>query len=293
MKKAMWVVPLLVLFCVGCASSAAPAPTVAAAAARSPTKPPAATTVPQPTAAPTMLATSSAAKPTPTVMPPPIAVLPTPAIKVQNITPAAGPGGSGLTLAEINADQYGVGNLEFACPETMLLKRSETVSLRISLSQNLAALTPVPVTNKSPDLPGFVYKPSGTFGVYPVMFARLSGPTFDISPATDWIRYDLPKSDPSAEWRWVVKPQSEGPQDLLLQIKVPVKSNDIESELIANIPRGQPLRINVQPRPFWPDMVTDNAGTILAALIGVIGTIGAAAVAAVLKNRFDSTKPTL
>ncbi|MGE5264958.1 MAG: hypothetical protein ACM3S0_16380 [Acidobacteriota bacterium] len=292
MKKAVWAVPLLVLFCVGCAPLAAPAPTSAPAAVTPPTRVSAATSAPQPTAAPKST-TAPATKPTPTVMPPPVALVPTPAIKVQNITPAAGPGGSGRTLAEVNADQYGVGNLEFACPETMLLKRSETVSLRISLSQNLAALTPVPVTSKSPDLPGFIYRPSGTFGVYPVMFARLSGPNFDISPSTDWVRYDLPKSDPAAEWRWVVKPQSEGPQDLLLQIKVPVKSNDIESELIANIPRGQPLRIVVQPRPFWPDMVTDNAGTIIAALIGVIGTIGAAAVAALLKNRSDSTKPTL
>lgn len=287
MTKAVWAMPLLVLFWVGCASSAAPAPTVAAGAARSPTKPPAATTAPQPTAAikPT---TSSATKPAP-----PPAVVATPAIKVQNITPAAGPGGSGRTVAEINADQYGVGNLEFACPETMVLKRTETVSLHISLNQSLAALTPVPVTNKSPDLPGFVYRSSGTFGVYPVMFARLTGPSFEISPTTDWIRVDLPKSDPAAEWRWVVKPQTEGPQDLLLQVKVPVKSNDIESELIANIPRGQPLRVVVQPMPFWPDMITDNAGTIIAALIGVIGTMGAAAVAAVLKNRFDRTKPTL
>ncbi len=196
-------------------------------------------------------------------------------------------------MAEINADQYGVGNLEFACPETMVVRRTETVSLHISLSQNLAALTPVPVTNKSPDLPGFVYRSSGQFGVYPVMFARLTGPSFEISPTTDWVRFDLPKNDPAAEWRWVVKPQAEGQQDLLLQIRVPVKSNDMESELIANIPRGQPLRIVVQPEPMWPGIITNNSGTIMAAIIGVFGTIGAAVVAAVLKNRSDSSKPTL
>ncbi|MEW5721016.1 MAG: hypothetical protein AB1817_20490, partial [Chloroflexota bacterium] len=133
------------IFLVACA---APAPTPAPTA-RPPTSAPAAkpTAAPKPTTAPTRAAAASATAPGKSPIGPASKSSPalTPqGIKLQNVKRDKQADGNIVTSASVTApENLGVGQMELASPDAMLLSETRTIRLRLSPAPQLVSLTPV------------------------------------------------------------------------------------------------------------------------------------------------------
>jgi hypothetical protein len=271
----------LILLAILLAACAAPTPAPTAAP---PTKAPEATRAPQPTAAPPT-ATSAANKSpvgpaarTATAAPqsplPVVGATPVP-IKVEDVKQAKLADGSIRTTANVTADNLGLGQMEIASPETMLLGETRTIRLRIAPAQQVASGTPVAAPGKSPDLPNFVYKFTGNIQLYPVMVAELRTLSFDVDKKGQ-IRREI-KPNVEVLWDWLISPRKVGRQELAIEISIPAVVNGIDSELMTL--QDLPIAIVVQEPPppsTWDrisESIADNAGAIIVALIGLIGTL--------------------
>jgi hypothetical protein len=229
-------------------------------------------------------ATAAAGAPTP-VRPSPLAPQTRPSvgptrspITVINLNQTKQPDGSIKTTAQVTTqDNLGLGQMEVASPETMLMGETRTIRLRVSPSQQLASVTPIPAPGKTPDLPAFVYKFSGNIDLYPLMFAELRTLSFDVDKKGP-IRRDVTPNTP-AIWDWLISPRSPGRQELAIEISIPAVINGVDSELSTL--QDVPLAIQVQspvptPVPLSErigESLAANSGAIIVALIGLIGTL--------------------
>ena len=272
---------VLVLFTIFLAACAAPAP--------APTKAPAAPTS-VPVAAPTATAPRATSAPAPAQSPIGAAVkttasAPTPqAMAVQNVKQAKQPDGSILTTANITApENLGIGQMELAAPDAMMLSETRTIRLRLSPAPQLVALTPVAAPGKTPDLPNFVYRFSGNVQLYPMMFAELRALTFDVDQKGPVRR--IVESNKPVEWAWVVRPLAAGRQELTVELTIPMIVNGVNTEMSTHVLQDLTVAIQVAAQPTAPtqtprsaadriaDSMIENSGALLVALIGVVGAI--------------------
>lgn len=273
MMKPIFPIVLLAIFVSACAATV-PTPVLTPAASVLPTATPRAAA---PTSAP--LATQAPVGPT------------RPSIAVVNLQQARQPDGSVKTTAQVNAqDNLGVGEMNLASPDTMVMGETRTIRLRMSPAGQLASTTPVASPGKTPDLPQFVYKFGGNIQLYAVMIAELRTLSFDVDKPGP-IRRDLSPTVP-ATWDWIVSPRSPGRQQLAIEISVPAVIGGVDSQL--NTLQDVPIEILVQaptptPVPLGDrlgDSITNNAGAIVVALIGLIGTLAGI----LIKLRSDQDK---
>ncbi len=247
-------------------------------------------TAPPPTPTAVPVAAPPTAAPLPTKAPP--AAGPTRApITVVNLQQAKQPDGSIKTTANVTAeDNLGLGQVEVASPETMLMGETRTIRLRVSPATQLASSAPVAAPGKTPDLPKIVYKFSGNIQLYAVMIAELRTLSFTVD-RTGPIRREVSPNIP-ASWDWIVRPLSLGRQELAIEISIPAVINGVDSELTTL--QDVPIVIVVQaptptPVPFsirLGESIVNNAAAILVALIGLIGTL----VGILVKVRSDQNK---
>ena len=235
----------------------------------------------------------------------PTSAAPSPA--VPQTRPPAGPTRSPITVIDLNQtkqpdgsikttaqvatqDNLGLGQMEVASPETMLMGETRTIRLRVSPSKQIASSTPVPAPGKTPDLPAFVYKFSGNIDLYPIMFAELRTLAFDVDKQ-GLIRRDVTSNTP-ATWDWIVSPRSPGRQELAIEISIPAVINGVDAELSTL--QDVPIAIQVQspvptPVPLAArigESLVANSGAIIVALIGLVGTL----VGILVKLRSDQGK---
>jgi hypothetical protein len=212
------------------------------------------------------------------------------AIAVLNIKQEKQADGSVRTTASVTAEEnLGVGQMEIASPETMLLGETRTIRLRIAPAAQLVSLTPVAAPGKTPDVPNFVYRFSGNVQLYPLMDAELRALTFDVKPTGPVRR--IVQSSAAVSWDWLVTARAFGRQELSLELSIPVIVNGTSSELSTHVLQDVPIVIQVQaptptptaapmptptPESFgsrFMDSLMNNAVELLIALIGLVGTI--------------------
>ena len=275
MKKLVGILSLVLGLIAACAApTAAPAPSAA---------PP--TAVAQPTgqpALPTALAPAPSRPPAgPTNSP----------ITVVNLQQNRQPDGSIKTTAGVTAQEnLGLGQMEIASPETMMMGETRTIRLRISPATSLASSTPVAAPGKTPDLPKFVYKFGGNVDLYPIMIAELRTLSFQVDKPGP-IRRDVSPNIP-VTWDWLVSPRSAGRQELAIEISIPAVINGVDSELSTL--QDVSVAIEVQlptptPVPFGErlgESMVNNSGAIIVALIGLLGTL----IGLLVKTRSDQNK---
>ena len=213
-------------------------------------------------------------------------------ITVINLQQNRQPDGSIKTTAGVTAQEnLGLGQMEIASPETMLMGETRTIQLRISPATSLASSTPVAAPGKTPDLPKFVYKFSGNVDLYPIMIAELRTLSFDVDKPGP-IRRDVSPNIP-VTWDWIVSPRSAGRQELAIEISIPAVINGVDSELSTL--QDVPVAIDVQlptPTPVafgerLGESMVNNSGAIIVALIGLVGTL----IGILVKMRSDQDKP--
>ncbi|MBM3127578.1 MAG: hypothetical protein FJ009_02970 [Chloroflexi bacterium] len=281
MQKFAMVFSLIVL--VACA---APAPTVAPKPTSAPAPMPTAAakpTSPPPTRAPAATATTAGKSP---IGPASKATTaPTPqSIKLENVKKDKQADGSSLTRANVTApDNLGLGQIELASPDAMLLSETRTIRLRLSPAQQLTSLTPVAAPGKTPDVPNFLYRLSGNVQLYPVMFAELRALAFDADQKGPVRR--LVEANKPVEWAWVVKPLAEGRHELTLELSIPMVVNGVNTEMSTHVLQDLTIAIQVAAQPIVPtatprtttdrigDSMIEHSGALLAALIGIFGTL--------------------
>ncbi len=231
-------------------------------------------------AAPTAQPTATVpAKATATSLPARTPVRPVaPGIAVQDTRTQKQPDGSLVTTARVTAgENLGLGEINLAYPEMMLMGESRTVRLQLAPAQQLAGLTPVAApAKKTPDLPSFVYKFGGNIDLYPLMIAELRAIKFDVKPTGPQRR----NVDPTKEvvWDWVISPLAPGHQDVLIELSIPAVINGVDSQLSTDVLKNLAFTVDVQavPPSLWErvmDSIAGNAGAILVALIGLLGTV--------------------
>ena len=280
MKK---IIPIMI-FVVFLAACAAPAPTTAPISPLPSAVPIQASPTPAATAtrsAPSPLAPQTRSPAQPTNSP----------ITIIDLNQTKQPDGSIKTTAQVTAqDNLGLGQMEVASPEAMLMGETRTIRLRVSPSQQIASATSVPAPGKTPDLPSFVYKFGGNIDLYPVMFAELRTLSFDVDK-TGAIRRDVTPNTP-AVWDWIVRPHSPGRQELAIEISIPAVINGVGSQLSTL--QDVPIAILVQSPVPTPvplnerigESLVANSGAIIVALIGLVGTL----VGILVKMRSDQDK---
>ncbi len=276
---------VLAIFLVACA---APAPT-----ARPPTAAPAAkpTEAPKPTAAPTQAAAATATAPGKSPLSPASKSSPalTPqSIRLQNVKRDKQADGSVVTSASVTApENLGVGQMELASPDAMLLSETRTIRLRLSPAPQLVALTPVAAPGKTPDIPNFVYRFSGNVQLYPIMYAELRALTFDLDQKGPVRR--IVESNKPVEWVWVVQPRAAGRQELTIELSIPMIVNGVTTEMSTHVLQDLTVAIQVAAQPTVPeplptatprsitdrvgDSIVEHSGALLASIIGVVGAI--------------------
>ncbi|MBI5305567.1 MAG: hypothetical protein HY868_25785 [Chloroflexi bacterium] len=235
--------------------------------------------------------------PTPTAARQPTKALPTGSgIVVRNLQQATQSDGSTRVTANvITQENLGLGQIDLAYSETMLLSDTQRVRLRIAPAQQLVSLTPIPQPTGTPGPTTFVYRFSGNVQLYPVMIAQLRALAFEIDQPGA-IRRTL---DGTKEivWDWIVRPKFAGRQDLSLEISIPIIRDGATTEISTDVLQNVPLTIIVKapdaptPTPVSPgarivESLLDNSGAILVAVIGLIGTI----IGIWLKARIDAQK---
>jgi hypothetical protein len=267
-----------------------------------------ATSVALPTKAAAPTPTPAAGAPQPTMAPAGKTASPQPTragIAVQNATPEKQADGNIRTTAKVSvAESIGIGQMELSAPDAMLLTDSRSIRLRLSPSQQFAALTPVAAPGKTPDLPSLVYRFAGNVEMYPVMFAELRGLNFEMDQKGR-IRRNI-EAGKTIEWVWVVKPLAAGQQELVLELSIPTIVNGVASEMNTNVLQNLPIVIQVTVPPTVPaptstptpvpksatdriiDSMIENAGALLAASIGVIGTILGSLFALITRSKSKS-----
>lgn len=212
-------------------------------------------------------------------------------INVVDLRQAKQPDGSIKTTAKVTArENLGLGDMDIASPDTMLLGETRTVRLRLSPSQQIASATPVPAPGKTPDLPSFVFRFGGNIDLYLVMYAELRTLAFDVDK-TGPVRRDISSTTP-AVWDWIISPRSPGQQALAIEISIPAVVNGVGSELatlqdvplVVNVQSPAPTRVPLAERVG--ESITNNAGAIIVALIGLVGTL----VGVLVKLRTDEAK---
>ncbi len=278
---------LLVLCLAACAPAPTPAPTAAPpTSAPQPTAAPKPATASAPTAAPkpTTASQTSAAPTKPPSVPTITAVPPTQAtpkpITVTDVQTEKDANGQIRTTAHASAEgNLGLGQIEIASPEKMLLGETNTIRLRISPAQQLVSLTPVPLPTTTPGNPLFVYRYSGNIQLYPVMVAELRAITFTVNPMGPQRR--ALQATNAIEWSWLVRADAAGSQQLALELAIPAIVDGTISEITTSVLQDLPIVIQVAaPTPTPPSFtdnisksLADNAGAIAIALIGLAGTI--------------------
>lgn len=204
----------------------------------------------------------------------------TPALSLQNVKKDRQADGVLLTRANISApENLGLGQMELASPEKMLLTESRTVRLRLSPAQQLVSLTPVAAPGKTPDLPNFVYRFSGNVQLYPVMYAELRALAFEIDRKGP-VRRVL-EANKTVEWVWVIHPLAVGYHELTIELSIPVIVNGVDTEFSTQVLQDLTLGIQVEallptPRPLGEritDSIVEHSGAIIAALLGVLSTL--------------------
>lgn len=242
---------------------------------------PAATPTPQPS--PTRVA-PTATRPAATATPARSPAAPkgaTPSLSLQNVKKDRQADGSLLTSANVSApENLGLGQIELASPEKMLLTETRSVRLRLSPAQQLVSLTPVPAPGKTPDIPSFVYRFSGNVQLYPVMFAELRALAFEVDQKGP-VRRILQANQP-VEWVWVIRPLSAGRHELTIELSIPVIINGMTTEYSTQVLQDLTLNIQVSELPAPTsrpvterigDSIIEHSGAIIAALIGVLSTL--------------------
>jgi hypothetical protein len=206
-----------------------------------------------------------------------------PALTVLNIKQEKQADGSIRTTANVSTQEsLGVGQVELAYPEAMQFGDSTSMRLRLSQGLQLAALTPVAAPARSTDTPGLAYQLGGNVQLYPIMLAQLRATAFDIDPKQVLTR--IIQSGKTAEWVWVIKPTMAGRHELLIELSIPIIINGVAAEMSTHVLQDLTVTIQVNAPiptavPTVPlsqritDSMVNNAGAIVAALIGIIGTI--------------------
>lgn len=198
------------------------------------------------------------------------------AIRVQDIQTTTQANGAASTTAQVTANNLGLGQIDVSYRDTMRIGESQTLRLRISPAQQLAALTPVAAPGKTPELPQFVYKFGGNIEIYPLMIAEIRALKFDVTPPGSLKRAIDPIS--IVTWDWIISPRETGRQDLFIEISIPAVINGADTTQVL---QDLPLVITVQaptptPAPLSNrigDALVNNLGAIIVALIGLIGTL--------------------
>ena len=265
MMKQIIPLVLLTVFLSACAAAPTPAPSTA-----------------PPSTAPTSVPLPTKAAPVRPSNPP---------ITFVNIQQARQPDGSVKTTAGVTAsDNLGLGQMEVASPDTMLMGETRAIRLRVSPAAQLASSTPVASPGKTPDLPKFVYKFGGNIELYAIMIAELRTLAFDVDKKGP-IRREVAPTIP-VTWDWIISPRSPGRQQLAIEISIPAVIGGVDSELTTL--QDVPIEIVVQAPTPTPvpladrlgESIASNSGAILVALIGLIGTL----VGILFKVRSDQDK---
>lgn len=218
---------------------------------------------------------------TPTSKSPIVPKVATPALSLQNVKKDRKPDGSLLTSANVSApENLGLGQIEVASPEKMMLTETRTIRLRLSPAQQLVSLTPIPAPGKTPDLPSFVYRFSGNVQLYPVMFAELRALAFEVDQKGPVRR--ILEANKTVEWVWVLRPLIAGRHELTIELSIPVIINGVTTEYSTQVLQDLTLSIQVTepplptPRPITDrigDSIIEHSGAIIAALIGILSTL--------------------
>jgi hypothetical protein len=274
---------LLLIVLVACA---APAPT---STARPPTAAPVAkpTEAPKPPAAPTQSPAATATPPGKSPIGPAskATTAPTPqSIKLENVKKDKQADGSLLTRANVTApENLGLGQIELAAPDAMLLSETRTIRLRLAPAQQLTSLTPVAAPGKTPDIPNFVYRFSGNVQLYPVMFAELRALAFDADQKGPVRR--IVEANKPVEWAWVAQPRAPGRHELTIELSIPMIVNGVNTEMSTHVLQDLTVAIQVAAQPIVStatprsttdrigDSMIEHSGALLAALIGICGTL--------------------
>jgi hypothetical protein len=267
----------LTIFLSACA---APVPTPAAVK-------PISAPAPMPTIAPTKapVATATTAGKSPVGPASKATTAPTPqSITLQNVKKDKQADGSLLTSASVTApENLGLGQMELASPDAMLLSETRTIRLRLAPAQQLTSLTPVAAPGKTPDVPNFVYRFSGNVQLYPVMFAELRALAFE-ADQKGLVRRIVESNKP-VEWTWVVRPLAPGRHELTVELAIPMIVNGVNTEMSTHVLQdltvaiqvaAQPIVLTPTPRPAAErigDSMIENSGALLAAFIGIFGTL--------------------
>lgn len=244
---------------------------------------PPATPTPQPS--PTRVAPTAtrppAVTPTPASKSPIAPKVATPALSLQNVKKDRQADGSLRTSASVSApENLGLGQIEVASPEKMVLTETRTVRLRLSPAQQLVSLTPIPAPGKTPDIPNFVYRFSGNVQLYPVMFAELRALAFEVDQKGPVRR--IIEANKSIEWAWVIRPLTAGRHELTIELAIPVILSGTTTEYSTKVLQDLTLSIQVSelpaptPRPVIErigDSIIEHSGAIIAALIGILSTL--------------------
>jgi hypothetical protein len=256
-----------------------------APAASAPTSQPAAAPTKAVSSAPASSSAASSIAPTRAPVGPaaPSATPARSAITLNNLQQTKQADGTLRTTANVRVqDNLGVGQMDIASPDTMLMGESRTIRLKVSSADQLAGLTPIPAPGKTPDLPQFVLRFSGNVQLYPIMIAELRALFFDIDRQGPQ-RRDIKANEP-ATWDWIISPRSSGRQELSIEISIPALINGVYSEMNTNVLHNVPMVIQVQqlvptptPTPSLDtqirDSIINNSGAIIVALIGLLGTL--------------------
>lgn len=180
-------------------------------------------------------------------------------------------------------EHLGLGQMELASPDAMLVSETRTIRLRLAPAQQLTSLTPVAAPGKTPDVPNFVYRFSGNVQLYPVMFAELRALTFDVDQKGPVRR--IVEANKPVEWAWVVQPRVVGRQELTIELAIPMIVNGVNTEMSTHVLQDLTVAIQVAAQPIMPtptprsatdrigDSMIENSGALLAAFIGIFGTL--------------------
>ncbi len=233
---------------------------------------------PTPAPAPTFRPPVSVATPAPTKSLPPGS-----GIQVRNLQQTTQADGTTRVTASVNTqDNLGLAQIELAYSESMFATDTQRVRMRLTPSQQLVSLTPIPQPTTTPGATAFVYKFSGNVQFYPVMIAQLRALAFEIDQPSA-IRRTMDNTK-ELVWDWIVRPKSAGRHDLSVELSIPVIRDGTTTEVSTDVLQNVPLTIIVKtpdaptPTPVAPgsrimDSILDNSGAILVAFIGLIGTV--------------------
>lgn len=200
--------------------------------------------------------------PTNTPEPTPIALLTT-----VSITTEVQANGKIKNTTALSLNSLGMGKLLLEHPQSMNIHDSEVIKLSITPYTTLIQLGSITTSTYS-----IALKPPLRFTddieIYPIMGAVLSGAGFDITANGESEK--LIVSDRPTEWSWTIKPKSEGRNQLVVEIFVPVKIKGTEKILSTSLKN---ISADITVNKSILDRINELIPVLIPALLGLVGVI--------------------